>query len=421
MGVFDYKPILNAITPSDDELAHIKEATDKIVTALQASSCEVEFSVVPGGSAAKGTNLKGSSDVDIFVRFKTSEPNLSDMLELMLGGLATEFGFVLERVHGSRDYFTFVFEGLNFEVVPVKFVQHSGEVENVTDMSPLHVFWVKQHLDDKLSADVRLAKQFCKAIQVYGAESFINGISGHVLEILIVHFGGFEPLLRAASSWSGATVIDVEGAHKDVFSELNQSKLVSPLVVVDPIDVQRNAAAALSQEKYNDFIKYVKKFLEKPSKVFFEIPHFNVDVLLRQKQNNENVFVIEVTPQQGKRDVVITKVLKVFEFLHRHLQLYDFSVRIANWFPDEHQCFMYFFIDKSELPKLIERQGPPLENFQGVERFKEVHGTDVYEKNDRLYVKVRRDFTEAKNCFVHLMSQPFVTERVSDAKMNLYQ
>jgi tRNA nucleotidyltransferase (CCA-adding enzyme) len=412
----EYTPILNAITPSKEDELLLQDAINTISSQLAqaAEHTGVAVHIVPGGSTAKGTYLAGQFDVDMFVRFKTDQENISDLLELMLA----ELNVVFERVHGSRDYFHFTYQDYFFEIVPVKYVDEPSQAVNVTDMSPLHVFWVNEHLTPELRNAIRLAKQFCKAIRVYGAESYINGFSGHVLDILIIYYGGFEALLKAASTWAEKTVVDPEQYHQDAFATLNASKLHSPLIVIDPIDAERNAAAALAVDKYNQFKASAKQFLEHPDATYFQIPSFDKTALLKKKFDDEYLFLITITPQQGKKDIVITKVLKVFEFLQRHLQLYDFPLRHADWFVDETgektQCYLYFFVQTQDLSPTMEREGPPLENFQGVQRFKEVHGTDVFEKNNRLYVHVRRDFTRANDCLLHLLRSEFVTSRIKE-------
>ncbi|MCA9478661.1 MAG: nucleotidyltransferase domain-containing protein, partial [Nanoarchaeota archaeon] len=302
----EYGEILATIKPSQADVEKISQIKEEVMSAIRSSAetNDIELEVVAGGSTAKGTFLKGDFDIDIFARFKTAEKNISDQLELLLSDFATQKDVLIERIHGSRDYFTFSYEGLFFEIVPVKFVRSVSEVENVTDMSPLHVFWMQKHSSDQLKDDIRLAKQFCKSALVYGAESFINGVSGHVLDILMVHYGSFNDWIKAVASWSGATVIDTNKDHDDVFSSLNQSKLVSPLIVIDPVDKGRNAAAALSQEKYNKLISKANAFLLNPSKEFFIIPSFDLKGLQAKKQQGESLFVLEATPQVGKKDVV---------------------------------------------------------------------------------------------------------------------
>jgi len=203
MFAMNYDKILSKISPTQEDISRLNAsiASMKFFIETAAKQKDIDIEVVPGGSTAKGTFLKGNFDVDIFVRFKQSLPDISSTLELLLASFAVEKNIVIERVHGSRDYFTFSYDNLFFEIVPVQYIKSPADANNVTDMSPLHVFWVTKLLTPKLQNDVRLAKQFCKACGVYGAESFINGLSGHVLDILVISYGGFEELLQAASSW----------------------------------------------------------------------------------------------------------------------------------------------------------------------------------------------------------------------------
>ena len=46
--------------------------------------------------------------------------------------------------------------------------------------------------------------------------------------------------------------------------ELNKSKQQGPLIVIDPVQKDRNAAAALNHEKFEIIKKTAKQFLKKP-------------------------------------------------------------------------------------------------------------------------------------------------------------
>ncbi len=418
----DYKPIFAKIKPSLEDEQLIESAKETLMKSILAAAQESEVDIVvqAGGSTAKGTYLNGDFDVDLFVRFKSLSSNFSDQLELLLSDFATTHEVMIERIHGSRDYFTFSFQGLFFEVVPVKFVEEIADVENVTDMSPLHVQWITKHLTPELQDDIRLAKQFCKSALVYGAESFINGVSGHVLDILLVEYGSFDKWVDAVSSWSGVTVIDPNKKHKDVFTSLNQSKLVSPLIVIDPVDSERNAAAAISLEKYNLLIAACKSFKESPSQDFFVIPKFEVKKLMQDIAENESLFVLKVTPQVGKKDVVATRILKVFEFLKRHLQLHEFIVRDANWFYGDESSHLYFFVDKKELDPSVVRQGPPLHLEEDVQKFKDVH-KDAFVEGEHMRALIKREFVDPYDCFNHLVASEYVQQRVTSTSVARYK
>ena len=417
----DYREILNTIKPSVEDVQKISQVKDIVIQSIvtAAASNDVEVEVIAGGSTAKGTFLAGDFDIDLFVRFKTLKKDLSDQLELLLADFSTTHDVMIERIHGSRDYFTFAFEGLFFEIVPVKYVEKISDVENITDMSPLHVVWFKENSTPQLQDDIRLAKRFCKSALVYGAESFINGISGHVLDILLIHYGSFDAWIKAVASWGGVTVIDTNKEHDDVFKSINQSKLVSPLIVIDPVDKSRNAAAAMSQEKYNTLIARCNAFLQNPTSKFFVVPSFDLESLKKKKQQGESLFVLKVTPQVGKKDVVATRILKVFEFLDRHMQLYDFSIRDANWFYGEDACYLYYFVNITPLDQIVIREGPPIHLDEDVKRFRETH-PQAFIQEDKLCAPINREFTQAYDCFTHLVASSFVQERVTSSSSKRY-
>ena len=107
---FNINPIINSIS----SIGSLDYSLFSVGAAL---NTDIDVEVVAGGSTAKGTFLAGDFDIDLFVRFKTITKDFSDSLELLLSDLATDQDIMIERIHGSRDYFTFAFEGLFFEIV----------------------------------------------------------------------------------------------------------------------------------------------------------------------------------------------------------------------------------------------------------------------------------------------------------------
>ncbi len=420
MNQINYQKILEEIKPDLTEQEEVKKNIELVSKLIieQAKKLEYKIKVTPGGSTSKGTYLKNNYDIDIFVRFKTMG-NYSDLLEKILLEISSKLNVLVERVHGSRDYFQFQYGKFFFEIVPVKYVTEIKDVENVTDMSPLHVEWIKQHLNN-LEDDIRLAKQFCKASGVYGAESYIKGLSGHVLDILIIYYGGFEKFIKAVSNWQGHEIIDPEKKHEDVFKELNHSKLESPLIVIDPINPERNAAAAVSEEKFNLLIKTAKKFIEKPAEDFFKIKPFSFEKLFDKLNENEILFFIKIKPLEGKKDIVATKILKVFEFLKTHAQLKEFEVTKSEWHFNEDESCISLFIKNEILSEEIEHEGPPTKNTEAVKKFLEKHPENTYEKNGRIYIKIERKFREPIKYIQYLLSEPYTQERVKNYKIELH-
>jgi len=266
--------VLDEIKPSKEE---VKEITKNINNFIKQIKCK-DTKIILGGSMAKGTWLKDKFDADIFVQFdydKYKDKDISKELEKMLKNFKTI------KLHGSRDYFQ-IENSITYEVVPTLSIKKAEDALNITDVSPLHSLWVKKNSDDKLKDEIRLTKQFFKANKLYGAESYIKGFSGYVLEILTIHYGSFIKLLKAAKKYKENEVVDTAKHHKDVFFEVNSSKLTSPIIVIDPVQKGRNAAAALSKNKLNTLIEISKKFLDKPSKDFFTEKKLDINKIIKR-------------------------------------------------------------------------------------------------------------------------------------------
>lgn len=343
---------------------------------------------VLGGSFAKDTWLKGDHDVDVFVVFDKAD---SIALEKALRPWHPEV------VHGSRDYFQ-VKNGITYEIIPVQKVP-----ENTTDYSIAHVAWVnKKGFKD----DIILAKKFCKSVGVYGAESYIRGFSGHVIDILTIHYKGFMNFLRASSKWKDKTVIDTNKFHKGrALQVMNTSKTSCPLVVVDPLQKGRNAAAALSVENYSLFIKSAKLFLKHPNISFFQDKKVNTELL---KKKGHVVFV-KAVPLLGKTDVELTRVAKVFEYLRKNTEEFI----IVEWFIDWHGVTLWLvYKTKSINKKTLE--GPPVSLKDHVKAFCKSRKTFV--KHGRVYAEVENKYKTPFEAVKHLLKENYVSQRVSSIK-----
>lgn len=360
---------------------------------------------VVGGSIAKGTWLKGSHDIDIFVLFIDGD-NISERLERVL---KKTFGKI-ERVHGSRDYFSVRNKGFDFEVIPVIKVCSYKDARNVTDVSPLHVQWVNCHLSEKMKDDVRLLKQFCKSCGAYGAETFIKGFSGYVLEVLVANYGSFEKLIRSAVRWKRGDVVGNAGV------ELDRNKL-SPLVVIDPVQPERNANAALSLEKFERFKKACKGFLKKRSIEFF----IEKGVLLKDLKKHDLVFVAK--PLKGKRDIVGTKLLKAFEEVRDNLESKEFGVESCGWWWNrEGEAYFWFDVKRKKLSKVVKHYGPPVGKKENLEEFKKRHkGREIHKENGRVFVNLKRRFVDVYDFVDYLIKEEGVVGRVRSIKRKTYK
>ncbi len=372
------KEVLDEIKPSEDEAKEVMSKVDAFIKSIKIKDAEI----VLGGSGAKGTWLKEAFDIDLFVRFDDSyhDKDISLILEKAIKR------FNPEKFHGSRDYFQVKTETFTYEIVPVIKIKEAKKAFNITDASPLHAEWVKKNSSQKVKDDIRLAKKFFKAHELYGAESYIKGFSGYVLEILTIHYGGFIKLLKASKKWKKKQVIDLAKHHKDVFFEVNNSKLESPIIVIDPVQPGRNAAAALSLEKFKLLQNVANKFLKTPSKDFFEKTKLDLEKLKKLK----NTIVLEVIPFEGKEDVVGCKIEKAFNFFMKELDKKEFKIKKKGWEWDDKVLF-YYQVEKEVLSHEQLIYGPPVEMEHHAQEFKKKY-KHVKEVKGKLVAKIKRKY-----------------------------
>ena len=377
----NYDTVLQSITPSQQERERIQRSVDLFLGKLQ-----IDAEVIVGGSMAKDTWLSNNNEVDIFVRFQSDE-NISDELETVL---RRQFHNVT-RVHGSRDYYHVIFEEILFEVVPILKIDVADNAHNITDVSPLHAEWV--NAECKRKQDVRLLKQFCKAQRVYGAESYISGFSGYITEILVTHYGSFEAVLRAAITWKHQEIVDPSAYYKNkhVWFEVNHSKLVSPIIIIDPVDKNRNAAAALSKQQCDRFVSAAKRFLKQPSDTFF--------VYQSPKYAMDNVVTIKFEPLTGKKDIVGAQLVKTYQKLVE--QLHEYGVQKHDWEWTD-AFYVYLQLERTLLPATYEHRGPPVLHAKHAELFKQQY-PNAYEKDGVLYCEKTRVHNTVTKSIEHIL------------------
>ena len=390
--------VLARIKPSRAQEEHATHAITHFITQLnkELHKKHLPARALLGGSFAKGTWLANEFDVDIFISFDTPVDDMSAALARALPKNA-------KRVHGSRDYFQLATDGILYEIIPVLTIRTPDEAKNVTDFSPLHVAWVQRA--PALTDDIRLAKQFLKAHRLYGAESYLQGFSGHVVDILTIHYGGFEALLKHASKWKDKTIIDPAKHYKShALHHLNTSKTQGPLIVIDPLDKTRNAAAAVGTDAFLTFIAAAKQFLKKPREDAFHAHAFDPD-----KRIESTDILCKITLAPGKRDIRGNKLVKIYDFLKN--QLAEFGITASNWEWDaQGPAYAWFTLKHHTLPATLIRKGPPTTMHSAAAQFRAAH-TDTHTSKGTLYARVTRAHTTLRAAITTACTAPYVKER----------
>lgn len=413
MGVL--QSVLLAITPNEQEvLLKVDRILKKLNNELKRQ--KIRARAVAGGSIAKGTFLKDDHDCDIFVKFDYFYKfhDISRILEVVLQRCFRN----VTTLHGSRDYFE-VKGDLRYEIIPVLDIYDPNNAANVTDCSPLHVQWVKNY--PQFRDEIRLSKAFCKAHYLYGAESYIAGFSGHVLDILTIHAGGFLNLLKASQRWKEGDVIDpnkVYSSKEQALSVLTDAKTQSALIVIDPVQPLRNAAAALGTEKFEGFRAAAKEFLKHQSvSAFVKKPFSIADVKQHAKKNT--LFVFTAIPQPGKTDVQGAKVVKCLDYFCSKLQEHGFEILSKGWdWTPGKPATLYITVPPVLLSEYLLLHGPPKKEREHVKMFRERHQV-VIEKKNRLYAKEPRLVRNPVSFVTTLLHDPILQEKVQKISLEV--
>lgn len=211
------------------------------------------------GSIAKDTYLKNNLDIDLFIIFLQSKQ------EKKISQITLDIGRTIldnpEECYAEHPYIRGDFSKYKVELVPCYRITKSSEKITAVDRTPLHTHYVKTHLQEDQKQDVRLLKQFLIGINCYGAEAEVQGFSGYLCELLILKYESFHQLLQQVSQWTEGVKISLSAHQIPDFED--------PLIFIDPVDKERNVAAAVAPHTFYRFITASNEYIHQPKKTFF--------------------------------------------------------------------------------------------------------------------------------------------------------
>ncbi len=170
-----------------------------------------------------------------------------------------------ETRYAEHPYLRGTFAGFNVDAVPGYAIDDPSKPLSAVDRTPFHHAYLAPRLGPASIDQVRLTKQFLRALRVYGSESRTQGFSGYLVELLIVKFGTLDALLADASGWPIPHRLPfLPEANPRVPAEV-------ALVIDDPVDRERNVATALSRRNFAIFVLAALEYTARPSHAFFRL------------------------------------------------------------------------------------------------------------------------------------------------------
>jgi tRNA nucleotidyltransferase (CCA-adding enzyme) len=325
------------------------EHSKKLIGKLAYTLVEKEIAKYPeviglefGGSFAKGTWLSKDADIDIFIRFKKS------VSEEKFEKISKKIGFdALKKYspyvrYSQHPYVEAKIKSTKINIVPFYDVK-IGEWKSAADRSPFHTKFMEKSLTSKMRNEVRILKIFLKSNGIYGAEIAKQGFSGYISEVLILEFRSFENLIKSISKIKENQIIGK-----------TSKKFETSIVVIDPIDSNRNLAAAISDENIGKFVLISRTFKEKPSLNFFKIKKSRIS-----NKFWNNLLIVKFDFKARSPDIIWGQIKRATSTLSTQLELGGFTVLRSKSHTDQQkEAYLLFFLESTKISEIYSKKGP---------------------------------------------------------------
>ncbi len=396
--------VLKRITPTDAQKQEMKAVCKALIELVSSemSSLGFDAQVAVYGSVSRDTWLVYEKDIDLFVRFPAKYSK--EELETAVTCVGKKILSCLEKRFAEHPYVTGMFSGHPVEIVPCYQVEDAKDRISAVDRTPFHDRFVRDNLGGR-HGDVRLLKQFLRGIGCYGAEARVEGFSGYLSELLVIRYGSFEAVLKAASEWSRPTFIDLigRGAAEQFSGE--------PLIVIDPTDSNRNVASALSQQNFSLFTFAAKQFLISPKKsFFFPLKRVNSKDALAGLLRRRGTEIIQVSFQTPSviDDILYSQLKKAERYFTGGLENAGFKVLNSGYSAAE-KTLIAFELEHKTLSNTRLHPGPYV-NSENESVFIEKHKASEkalsrpFIEGGRWAVFLKRETPDAADFFKQLLS-----------------
>ncbi len=364
------KSVLRKITPDEFEHAETEKVLERVKEAAGRVLKRHKLTFIIAGSYVRNTYMRDKKEFDLFVLFpeKWSRERL-EKTGLDIGKKITNLLKGMYRIaYAEHPYVRSRVGGYAIDIVPCYKVKSATRIKSAVDRTPFHNKWLNRNLPQELTGDVRLLKQFCKGQGVYGSDTKVLGLSGYLCELLTIHYGGFRNFMESAKKWAaGQVFIDPEGFHTNP-EKIKPRFKNQPLIIIDPVDPNRNVAAALSPGNFAKLVDGIKRFLKKPGQSYFfrkppKITLGRLEKLMKKRRTKLLALVFE--QPQIIQDVLWPQLRRGAKRLEDIMEEYEFHV--IGWdvwsneeFTKNGKCVILLEMEVWELPDIRKIRGPPV-------------------------------------------------------------
>ena len=331
--------------PNEKQRKKVDKVANQVFSLVnkEAGKHKSVVSVHFGGSYAKETWTQGKIDIDVFVKFKstTSEKNFEKVGKKI--GFDSLKKFKPYVRYSEHPFVEANIDGVGINIVPCYDVKN-GKWKSAADRSTYHTEFMSEKLTGVMKDDIRVLKCFLETNGMYGAEIAKQGFSGYVCEVLIYYLGSFENVLKKISKIQ----------NNEMIGE-SPRKFESPIVIIDPIDRNRNLGAAISIENVTNFILIARNFLKKNSISYFK----EKSKLKIPNELAKNILVINFKYKKRSDDIIYGQIKRAASSVESQMKKEGFNVlRNGVVAYDENRASLLFLLESLSISKNEIRTGP---------------------------------------------------------------
>ncbi|MCI4336112.1 MAG: CCA tRNA nucleotidyltransferase [Thermoplasmata archaeon] len=350
--------VLEQIRPTPALLARVAAARDHLVERGTQAARERNFPLVRclvAGSAARGTFLADRIDLDFFLLFPP------DLQRSELERMGLELGAALltdtETRYAEHPYRRGWFDGFQVDAVPGYAITDSSRPQTAVDRTPFHQAYLSARETPALVDQIRLTKQFLRALGVYGSEARRGGCSGYLVELLVLRFGSLQGLLTAARGWRLPVRLL---SRPDVAPRAPEDVA---LLLDDPVDPARNVATALTARNLATLILGAGAYLDDPDPAWFAaktVPPPSCEEGLKQIHARSTHVGALVLPRPALvDDILYPQLHKAERAMADEAKRLGFAVLGTSSAAGEGELILLLEVEHAERPAVRVHDGPP--------------------------------------------------------------
>ena len=438
---FVREQVLTRITPTEEEIQNQKSVitrlTDALVKQSEKKHLEYSFIEAQGSTGKKQTQLRGSSDIDLFVGLRpevfpdalsrqgTDKQHAIDLLmnELVekwfLPAVSSLDVEKAQRAFSQHPFLSLRIDGMEVDIlgcfdIDAETLSHRGPITAV-DRTVHHSRYVSERLTEKKRQDVRILKSFVRASHAYADTCAVGrmGLTGVSLEMLVISTPNLDCALQRLQTLD-MNPLDPLDRTLDELRKIPAFR-DDYIFLIDPTDPSRNIASSFTPRAYR-WVQYradtlrellklpdneiiINELIEKP------VPDDNLPTWFKQHCLSYEFKSDGQTHYTILRDKIhrMARKLQTELSFERTGEPRFGEVLTEVYFHDDRYA-LGLLIEKCEIAQTYLRRGPPVHLDSASKEFRSAHQY-TREIEGYLFVEEKRDWTYAPSIIEMLLRE----------------